>query len=130
MGYGSTASGNILPSWDVNRTLEWSRFGLFLIIFLGKLFIFLSRQIPDLQTHIEVNMRNRQQNVQNVAWAVERISCVFQEHHCLISDEPMPAPAEVHGWGEDVLNVWLPPRLKIEHEAVGFFPPFGAEYFF
>ncbi|OAX38200.1 hypothetical protein K503DRAFT_691971 [Rhizopogon vinicolor AM-OR11-026] len=75
--------------------------------------------IPDLQTHIDVNMRNRRQNVQNVTWALERISCVFQEHHCLIPDEHMPAPAEAHGWGEDVLNGWLPRRLKIDHEADG-----------
>lgn len=80
----------------------------------------LSHQIPDLHTHIEVNVRNRPHNVQNVAWALERISCVFQEHHCLGPDEPMHAPAKAHEWGEDVLNVWLPRRLKIEHKAVSF----------
>jgi len=78
-------------------------------------------QIPDLQTHIEVNVRNRRPTVRGVTWAHERISCVFKEHHCLIPDEPIHAPAEAHGWGEDVLNVWLPRRLEIDHEAVSFF---------
>ncbi|KAG1738427.1 uncharacterized protein EDB91DRAFT_1249341 [Suillus paluster] len=73
--------------------------------------------IPYLQAHMEANMRNRRPSVQGVTWAHERISCVFKEHHCLNPDEPIPAPAEAHGWGEDILNGWLPRRLEIKHGA-------------
>lgn len=71
--------------------------------------------IPYLQAHMEANMPNRRPSVQGVTWAHERISCVFKEHHCLVPDEPISAPAEAHGWGEDILNVWLPRRLEIKH---------------
>jgi len=73
--------------------------------------------------HLEVNMRNRRRP--NVTWALERISCVFQEHHCLTPNEPILAPAEAHGWGEDVLNVWLPRLIKINWEDVSLLPRFS-----
>lgn len=81
-------------------------------------------QIPYLQAHMEANMPNRRPSLQGVTWAHERISCVFKEHHCLVPDEPISAPAEAHGWGEDILNVWLPRRLEIKHGTVSF-PEFG-----
>ncbi|KAG2132978.1 hypothetical protein DEU56DRAFT_739187 [Suillus clintonianus] len=71
--------------------------------------------IPYMQAHIDANMPNRRPSIHGMTLAHERISCVFKEHHCLIPDEPISAPVEAHGWGEDILNAWLPRRLEIKH---------------
>jgi len=48
----------------------------------------------------------------------ERISCSFEEHHCLSFGEPLVAPARRDGIGEDIFNAWFPQDLEFTRRTV------------
>lgn len=56
----------------------------------------------------------------SVHLAQERISCSFEEHHCLSFSEPLVAPPRHDGLGEDIFNAWLPRDLEFTRRTVRF----------
>ena len=48
----------------------------------------------------------------------ERMSCSFEEHHCLSFSEPLIAPLRRDGLGEDIFNAWLPRDLEFTRRTV------------
>jgi hypothetical protein len=48
----------------------------------------------------------------------ERISCSFEEHHCLSFSEPLLAPLRREGLGEDIFNAWFPQDLEFTRRTV------------
>ncbi|KAH7920230.1 hypothetical protein BV22DRAFT_1040065 [Leucogyrophana mollusca] len=74
--------------------------------------------VPDPQAHLNV-LVNPRGPTQNVPLYHERLACRFEEHHCLSPDEPLTAPSDAKGWGEDILSAWLPRFLKVERKNDG-----------
>ncbi|KAH7911693.1 hypothetical protein BJ138DRAFT_1113010 [Hygrophoropsis aurantiaca] len=74
--------------------------------------------VPDPQAsmHIVVNHRAP---IPHVPVYHERLTCQLEEHHCLSPYEPLIAPSDQDGWGEDILNAWLPRLLNINRRADG-----------
>lgn len=55
----------------------------------------------------------------NVPLIQERLSCRFEEHHCLRFSEPLVAPPCRSGLdGEDVFNAWLPQNMQFTRQTV------------
>ncbi|KIJ62839.1 hypothetical protein HYDPIDRAFT_93726 [Hydnomerulius pinastri MD-312] len=75
--------------------------------------------VPDVQAHIHAVMDQRIHPT-SVPLVQERLSCRFEEHHCLPFNEPLVAPlcpGELSG--EDVLNAWLPRDIHFKQRADG-----------
>ena len=44
----------------------------------------------------------------------------LQEHHCFRPNEPLGRGEDAEGWGDGILNAWLPQGIDIQHEEVRF----------
>ncbi|KAI6133465.1 hypothetical protein EDD17DRAFT_1472565 [Pisolithus thermaeus] len=101
--------------WDVERPLRGVVYslGTFAGNWSGRMIV------PDTQAHINAPLDYRipPNSVQMVQ---ERLSCRFEEHHCLRFSEPLIAPPCPGGsGGEDILNAWLPRNTRIRRKANG-----------
>jgi hypothetical protein len=49
----------------------------------------------------------------------------FQEHHCLYPDERMVPGTDETGWGDDILNAWLPRNVTVRQleDAIELYDP-------
>ncbi|KAF7977139.1 hypothetical protein HWV62_4543 [Athelia sp. TMB] len=55
----------------------------------------------------------------SVGISQDRISLEIQEHHCLSPDEPLSAGTDATGFGDDILNAYLPRGTAIRHVQDG-----------
>ncbi|KAF9238529.1 hypothetical protein BU15DRAFT_88368 [Melanogaster broomeanus] len=74
--------------------------------------------VPDFQAHINAVVDQRVPST-SVPLVQERLSCRFEEHHCLSFDEPLLAPPCPGSEGEDVFNAWLPRDLRFTRRTGG-----------
>ncbi|KAI6122237.1 hypothetical protein EDD16DRAFT_1477829 [Pisolithus croceorrhizus] len=101
--------------WDVERPLRGIVYslGTFAGNWSGRMIL------PDTQTHINATLDHRI-HPNSVQMVQERVSCRFEEHHCLRFSEPLVAPLCPSGsGGEDILNAWLPRNTRIRRKANG-----------
>ncbi|KAH0833351.1 hypothetical protein J3R83DRAFT_12422 [Lanmaoa asiatica] len=73
--------------------------------------------IPDMFAHLNAAMDQRIPAT-SVPLVQEKISCSFEEHHCLSFSEPLLAPPRRDGFGEDIFNAWLPRDLEFTRRTV------------
>lgn len=44
----------------------------------------------------------------SVGMSLDRVQFKFQEHHCLAPDQPLIPGTDASGYGDDILNAFLP----------------------
>lgn len=101
--------------WDVERPLRSIVYSLGTMAgnWCGRMIL------PDTQAHINATLDYSIQP-SSVQMVQERVSCRFEEHHCLRFSEPLVAPPCPSGFGgEDVLNAWLPRNTRIRRKVNG-----------
>ncbi|KAF8552044.1 hypothetical protein OG21DRAFT_1511976 [Imleria badia] len=74
--------------------------------------------VPDMVAHLSAVV-DRRRPAASVPFVQERISCAFEEHHCLSFSEPLVAPPRRDGLGEDIFNAWLPQDLNFIRRSDG-----------
>ncbi|KAF8840207.1 hypothetical protein BDN67DRAFT_968916 [Paxillus ammoniavirescens] len=101
--------------WAVDRPLKGVVYPLGTLVgnWCGRMLI------PDMNAHIAAVMNERIPPT-SVPLVQERLSCRFEEHHCLMFNEPLlapPCPSELGG--EDIFNAWLPRDLRFTRRTDG-----------
>ncbi|KAF8442276.1 hypothetical protein L210DRAFT_3477944 [Boletus edulis BED1] len=74
--------------------------------------------VPDVIAYLNA-VTDQRRPAASVPLVQERISCCFEEHHCLSFSEPLIAPPRHDGLGEDVFNAWLPQDFKFTRRTDG-----------
>ena len=57
----------------------------------------------------------------SVGMSLDRVQFEFREHHCIYPDEPLIAGTDESGYGDDILNAFLPEDAEFRDVEVGFF---------
>lgn len=55
----------------------------------------------------------------SVGMSLDRVQFELQEHHCLTTDEPLAAGTDASGYGDDILNAYLPQGANYSDVEVG-----------
>ncbi|KAI6039866.1 hypothetical protein EDC04DRAFT_2567997 [Pisolithus marmoratus] len=100
--------------WDIERPLRGIVYSLGTLVgnWCGRMIL------PDTQAHVNAAL-DHHIYPSTVPMVQMRMSCRLEEHHCLRFSEPLVAPRCPNGFGEDVLNAWLPRNTRIRRKANG-----------